>query len=114
MARLRCFDVRIVGYSRTLVNLLSSVSDERYYTALPAWFNLSGMENEPTWLERVEWCKDAGMTSEQIAAEIGMIPKSLWEIESGRTRSPTGMTAVKLYKLSEKCRKKIRGGGRKR
>lgn len=65
------------------------------------------MEIEPTWQERIEWCRESGMTDEQVASEIGLMYKSFWDLANARTRAPNGMTAVKLHALSEKCRRKL-------
>lgn len=74
---------------------------------MPHSAKFCGMDKEPTWQQRIDWCKSAGMTSEKIAADIGLTTKGLWEIENGRTKAPNGMVAVHLHTLSEKCKRKL-------
>ena len=57
------------------------------------------MTTTPTWQERIQVCKDAGLTNAEIARRIGISPQGLCDIVAKRTMQPNGMVAVKLHKL---------------
>jgi len=75
---------------RTQAQLLTHTRDRSIMLA---------MTNEPTWQDRIQQIKDAGMTNAQLARAIGITPQGLCDISAKRTTEPKGMVAVKLHKL---------------
>lgn len=64
------------------------------------------MTNLPTWQERIQQIKDAGMSNADIARACGITPQGLCDIAAMRTTEPKGMVAVKLHKLHLRTRPK--------
>lgn len=62
--------------------------------------------NLPTWQERIQACKDAGLSLSDIAKNIGISPQGLCDLAAGRNGEPKGMVAVKLHKLHLRMRRK--------
>jgi len=52
-----------------------------------------------TWASRISDLRAKGMTLAEIGALIGLAPSSVSDIEQGRTATPRGDAAVKLYEL---------------
>jgi len=52
-----------------------------------------------TWKERVEELEASGMTLTDIAGAVDSSTSVISEIKQGRSKSPRGMTAVKLHEL---------------
>lgn len=55
-----------------------------------------------TWSDRVKLLRRDGMTLARIGRAIGITPQGVCDIEQGRTKEPSGMTAVRLYTMSRR------------
>lgn len=54
------------------------------------------------WSEKIEELEGKGWSLKKIGDEISLSVSSISDIKNGRTKSPTGMAAVKLYQLHER------------
>jgi transcriptional regulator with XRE-family HTH domain len=52
-----------------------------------------------TWASRIRDLQTAGLTLSDIAEKVGLSVSSIGDIATGRTESPRGDAALKLYEL---------------
>jgi len=52
-----------------------------------------------TWSERIADLQSDGWSLTEIASAMGCSPQALSDIKQGRTKEPTGMSAVRLHNL---------------
>lgn len=61
------------------------------------------MKNQE-WKQRVEWCESGGLSRRAIADKCGMSYTALCDVAKGYTIEPRGMSAVLLYRISQRFR----------
>lgn len=54
---------------------------------------------ETTWADRIRDLEERKWSLTAIAGAIGLSPQGVSDIKQGRTKAPTGMSAVRLYEL---------------
>jgi len=54
------------------------------------------------WAEKIKGLESKGMTLGEIAEAIGLHTSSVSDLKRGATKAPTGMAAVRLYKLHKR------------
>lgn len=53
----------------------------------------------PTWRDRIRALQAAGMTLSEIGEAVGLATSSVSDIANGRSSSPRGDAAMRLYEL---------------
>lgn len=56
---------------------------------------------DKTWQEMIADLNNSGMTYAEIGNETGCAASTIGDLATGRSKSPTGMAAVKLMRLHE-------------